>query len=221
MSWTEVALRWLPTILVGVMALLGLLAVAARRGERGLRYWLAALLVAGIVATGASAWRQHEDRRQLAAAEGRQNARLAAQGVAVKTLEGQLQTLQQKTKQRTIEPAVAAKLGDDLRKAGSHRVVVSCAPKDVEAYDYANQIANVLRQAGWEALGPEATTIFGEAPAMGLRLYITSSGAAPPDAAKLLIDAFTRLNIPFESGITPSTAIPDPATNEIFVSHKP
>lgn len=221
MSWGEVALWWLPTILVGVMALFGLLALAARPGDMARRYWAAGLLLAGVAATGASGWRQLADRMLLVAAEGRQSARLVAQGAAVKSLEGQLRTLQQKTSQRTIEPAIAAKLADDLRKAGSHRVVVSCAPKDVEAYGYANQIATVLRQAGWEALGPEATTIFGEAPAMGLRLYITSGGAAPPDAAKLLIDTFTRLNIPFESGITPSAAIPDPATTEIFVSHKP
>ena len=36
-----------------------------------------------------------------------------------------------------------------------------------------------------------------------------------------LLDAFSRFNIPFQSGLTPSEAIPDPATTEIFVSHKP
>jgi hypothetical protein len=107
-----------------------------------------------------------------------------------------------------------------LRPFGSHRVVVSCAPDDVEAYAYANQIAAMLRAAGWDAPGVETTTIFAMAPVMGVRLYVRS-GVAPPDAAKILIDAFTRFNIPFESGVTPSETIPDPATTELFVTKKP
>ena len=99
-------------------------------------------------------------------------------------------------------------------------MVVSCVPDDVEAYTYANQIANVLRASGWEALGPETTTIFGEAAAMGVALYVRGGGA-PPEAARLVLDAFTRFNIPYRSGITPSDAIPDPATVELFVGHKP
>jgi hypothetical protein len=55
---------------------------------------------------------------------------------------------------------------------------------------------------------------------MGVRLFV-HSGAVAPDAAKILIAAFTRFNIPFESGVTPSEAIPDPVTTELFVSHKP
>ncbi len=85
---------------------------------------------------------------------------------------------------------------------------------------YANQIANVLRAAGWEALGPETTTIFGEAPAMGITLYVRGADA-PPEAARLLIDAFTRFNIPYQSGVASSDAIPDPATVELFVGRKP
>jgi hypothetical protein len=42
----------------------------------------------------------------------------------------------------------------------------------------------------------------------------------PPEAARVLIDAFSRYNIPYQSGITPSDAIPDPATVELFVSRK-
>ena len=84
---------------------------------------------------------------------------------------------------------------------------------------YANQIANVLRSAGWDAHGPETTAIFGDAPAMGIRLYVRSGVA--PDTAKILLDAFTRFDIPFKSGTTSNDMIPDNTTVELFVSHKP
>jgi hypothetical protein len=115
-------------------------------------------------------------------------------------------------------------MAEYLRQSGSplgnRRVVVSCLPDDVEAYGYANQIANVLRAAGWEAPGVETTTIFGQAAAMDILVYVRA-GAQPPEAARILLDAFARFNIPFQSGITPSEAIPDPATVELFVGHKP
>jgi len=38
--------------------------------------------------------------------------------------------------------------------------------------------------------------------------------------AKILIDAFARFNIPYKSGVSPSDAIPDPATVELFVGPK-
>jgi hypothetical protein len=92
-------------------------------------------------------------------------------------------------------------------------------PDDVEAFTYANQIANVLRAAGWDAHGPETTAIFGDAPAMGIRLYVRSGVA--PETAKILLDAFTRFDVPFKSGTTSNDMIPDNTTVELFVSHKP
>jgi hypothetical protein len=53
---------------------------------------------------------------------------------------------------------------------------------------------------------------------MGITLYVRAG--ATPDAAKLLIDAFARFNIPYKSGVSPSDAIPDPATVELFVGPK-
>ena len=115
----------------------------------------------------------------------------------------------------------AAKMAEYLRQAGSYRVVMSCVPDDVEAFSYANQIANVLRAAGWDALGPETTTIFGETPRWVVRALRARRRVTPPDAVRVLFDAFGRFNIPYQSGITPSNAIPDPATVEVFVGHKP
>jgi hypothetical protein len=245
----EAALWWLPTASVAAITALGLVAVAWQSWRPGRKYWIAAMLLGGALAIGASAWQQDTSRTALGRETAQLNelwsrldevgrllpagpgttpgetfdtfaAALVALNTRIKDLESQIHALQEKSRTRTIDPDTAAKMAEYLRQFGGHRVVVSCLPDDVEAYTYANQIANVLRASGWEALGPETTTIFGEAAAMGVTLYVRGGGA-PPDAAKLVLDAFTRFNIPYRSGVTPSTAIPDPATVELFVGHKP
>jgi hypothetical protein len=54
---------------------------------------------------------------------------------------------------------------------------------------------------------------------MGISLYVRNPAA--PDAAKILIDAFSRFNIPYQSAIAENDAIPDAATVELFVAKKP
>jgi hypothetical protein len=249
MTGGEAVLWWLPTASVAALAVLGFLAFAGQPWRPARKYWLAATLLIGVLAVGGNAWQQHASRRALGAETARLDevwsgldtvgrllpagpgttpgetfdavaAALVALNARVKELESQLHALEEKTQTRTIDPDTAAKIAEYLRQFGGHRVVVSCVPDDIEAYTYANQIANVLRESGWEALGPETTTIFGEPAAMGVSLYVRGGGA-PPEAAKLVLDAFTRFNIPYRSGITPSDAIPDPATVELFVGHKP
>jgi hypothetical protein len=245
----EAAPWWLPTAAVAALAVLGFLAFARQPWRPSRKYWLAAMLLAGGLAIGASAWQQNASREALAGETARLNelrarldevgrllpagpgttpaqtfdtvaAALVALNTRIKDLESQIRALQEKNQTRTIDPDSAAKMAEYLRGFGGHRVVVSCVPDDIEAYTYANQIANVLRGSGWEALGPETTTIFGEAAEMGITLYVRGGGA-PPEAARLVLDAFARFNIPYKSGITPSDAIPDPATVELFVGHKP
>lgn len=94
---------------------------------------------------------------------------------------------------RKIDDATAAAMIAYLRPLGPHRVVVSCVPNDVEAYKYANRIATILQRAGWRASGPEATTIFGTGPEMGISLYVRSD--APTETAHQLVAAFSRFNI--------------------------
>ena len=248
MVLSEAARWWLPTAAVAVFVALAFVALMRQPWRPSRKYWIAALLLGGALAIGASVWQHHNSRVAL----GQETARLrdvaarldelgrlletgpgttpdqtfdtAAAAIAslnakIKDLEGQIHALQEKSRSREIAPDAAEKMADYLRQFGGHRAVASCVPDDLEAYHYANQIANVLRAAGWEALGPETTTIFGDAPAMGVTLYVRSGAA--PDAARLLIDAFTRFNIPHQSGIASNDAIPDPATVELFVGHKP
>jgi len=144
---------------------------------------------------------------------------LASLSDKVASMADQITALKASTKGRSVDDQTAARLADYLRQYGSYRAVVSCAPSDLEAYTYANQLANILRSAGWEALGPEATTNPDEGAAMGISLYVRDPAA--PEAAKILIDAFGRFNIPYQSGIAKSDAIPDPATVELYVAKKP
>jgi outer membrane murein-binding lipoprotein Lpp len=250
MSWVETMPWWLPAALAAALAALAVFALAGQPWRPAKPYWIAALAVVGALAIAAGFAQQKASRAALGQETARLRevaahldelgrllqagpgttpdqtfdtvaAAIKSLNAKIKDLERQVHALQEKTRSRTIDPDTAAKMAEHLRQFGNHRVVVSCVPADVEAYNYANQIANALREAGWEALGPETTTIFGEtAAAMGVSLYVRG-GAAPPEAATLLLDAFTRFNIPYQSGITPSEAIPDPATVELFVGHKP
>ncbi len=133
------------------------------------------------------------------------------------TVDTQIAAFKASIKARSVDSATALKLADYLRQSGSYRVVVSCAPDDLEAYNYANQIAKILRSAGWDANGPEATAMDGKA--MGISISVRNP--ASPDAARILMDAFSRYNIPYQTGIAENDAIPDATTVELYVAKKP
>lgn len=144
---------------------------------------------------------------------------LASLSGKVASVQAQIAALKAGQRSRSVDAETAAKLTDYLRQFGSYRAIVSCPADDVEAYTYANQLANILRAAGWDANGPEATSWNEGATAMGISLFVRNPAA--PDAAKVLVDAFTRFNIPYQSGIASSDAILDAATVELFVAKKP
>jgi hypothetical protein len=245
MPGSDTLLFWLPPLAVLAVGLIGLLAIRVQPENPARGRWLRILLIVAFAAVGLSAWEQSA-RRTTAARLDQVWTRLGdvkglpplpagtspdktveaiagaieALNARITELDGEVVALKEKAKTRQIPPDSVPKLVDALREAGSHRVVVSCVPDDVEAFAYANQFATLLKQAGWDALGPETTTIFGETPGMGISLYVRGTNATP-EAAKLLLDAFTKFNIPYQSGIMPSAAIPDPATVELFVGHKP
>jgi hypothetical protein len=143
---------------------------------------------------------------------------LASLSTQVAKVGQQIAVLKADRRERSVDAETAVKLADYLRQYGSYRVVVSCAAGDLEAYTYANQLANILRAAGWDASGPEVS-VSEESPASGVSLFVRNPAA--PDAARVLVDAFARFNIAFQSGIAASDAIPDNATVELFVAKKP
>lgn len=144
---------------------------------------------------------------------------LAALDAEVAGIGDQIAALKAGTIGRAVDPETTVKLADYLRQYGSYRVVVSCAPSDVETYTYANQLVGILKAAGWDAGGPETTANLVEGPAMGVSVFVRDPSA--PDAAKILIDAFNQFNIPHQPGVSANNAIPDSATVELFVARKP
>lgn len=238
-DWFSAAQWWVPTAAVVVLALV---ALAATR-----RRWAPAIAVVGALAVIATVWQQtttgaafvdETDRLREVASRLDDIGRLmprgpgaspgdtfhtVAAGIAtlnarIEELETQVAAIQDRYRERTIDDATAGKFEEYLRSFGSRRVVVSCVADNVEAYDYANRLATVLKAAGWDAHGPEATKIFGTTPAIPISLYV--HGEPAMETAKILTDAFTRFNIPYKSGIFPNEAIPDAATVELFVASK-
>jgi hypothetical protein len=144
---------------------------------------------------------------------------LASLSAKVAVVKEQVAALKAGETARVIDPATAVKLSGYLRQYGSYRVVVSCVPADVEAYTYANQLIDIIKSAGWDASGPEQTANVLPGPAMGIMVFDRDPSA--PDAAKILLDAFTQFDIPHAVGVTAEYAIPDSATVELFVAKKP
>lgn len=240
------ALWWVPVVAVLAMTVLALLAAAGRPPGPARRGWVLGIVIAGIAAVALTAWRAASDHAAL----GREAARLAEIGNrldrlgkllpqapggnpattfdtvsdAIRSLNARIEELQEQiraareaSRNRRIDPETASRLAAYLRGLGPYRVVASTVPGDAEAFSYANQFVNILREAGWDALGPETTTIFGTPSYPGVTLF-APSGAAK--AVTALIEAFTRFNIPYRSGIPPREAIPDPGTVSLFVSGK-
>ena len=144
---------------------------------------------------------------------------LVSLSIQVAQVDHQIATLRAQAKGRSIDDETAAKLAEYLRQSGSFPAVVSVVPGDVEAYGYANQLVNILRAAGWDARGPEISAVHASAVAMGIGIFVRDPQS--PGAAKILLDAFTRFNVPYQSGLAASGAILDTATVELFVAKKP
>ena len=249
MSWMHVGAAWLPTGSVVAMTILALSAtLLLPPGARARLVWAAAIILFGCVSIVATLWQQAEAQAALeeqtaliqtfwsrlemlsgllpkepeTSPEEIFDAATAAIGALhqeVVRLRAEVKELRTKYNTRTVDDQAVAKMKEFLGQYGRHRVVISCVPGDVEAFTYANQLANILREAGWDAPGPEPTAIFGAGPAMGINLYVR--GPRTPDAARILLDAFAKFNIPYQSRVAPNAAIPDAETVELFVGAKP
>src|ERR1700760_3578069 len=147
MWWVQAAQSWLPTIAVGVMALLAFVATLAQAPRAAKLPWIATVLVCGVLATAASAWQQGRELAQLRELSSHLTAlarllpgappanpeqtvdSLTNSMYSLNSRIGELQTqidaLREKAKTRSIDSETAKKIQDYLRGFGSHRVVVS------------------------------------------------------------------------------------------------
>lgn len=218
---------WLPPLSVIVVTALALTAAespSATPSRR--RLWMACILAFGVLAITATVWlgrREGEEALALAGTSAApQGSPAAPNGSSVASLTLQVRVLEDRVKQleagrhaRSISQKSADDLASYLKQLGSRRVIVSCIPDDTEAYRYANQLVNILRVANWEVQGPQVTKVFGDVRAPGVNLYMNGDNAS--DTVKILLDGFAKFNIPYQSRVTPSGAIPDTETVELFI----
>jgi len=222
---------WLPTLLVIAVTAIALAAAGdPPRGARSRRVWTAAIVMTGCLAVASTVWqgqRTGEDAIPLSGSTmsrealtyRERNSPTAALTKQVKALEDRVRELEAGRQVRTIPPDAAQKLTAYLRGFGSHRVIVSCIPDDLEAYLYANQLVAILKAADWDAQGPQKTRIFGDVRSPGINFYVSGDGRS--DTVKILLDGFATFNIPYRSMVTPNEAIPDAETVELFIGSLP
>ena len=218
---------WLPALSVIIVTALALTAAESPpTGPGGRRLWMASILVFGCLSIAATVWLGRREGGEALALAGTSAApqipTAVPNGPSVVSLNFRIRVLEDRVKEleagrhaRSITQTAADDLASYLKQFGSRRVIVSCIPDDMEAYQYANQLVNILRAANWEVQGPQVTKIFGEVRAPGINLYVNGDNSS--DTVKILLDGFAKFNIPYQSRVTPSGAIPDTDTVELFI----
>ena len=218
---------WLPTVLVIILTAVALTeAGSSRITTRSRRLWMASITLMGSLAIASMVWQVQRTVVASAALAGTTTLQEASNRERngpsvsdlikqVKALEDHIRELEAAKQVRTITTDNADKLVVYLRQFGNRRVIVSCIPDDLEAYQYANQLVNILKAGNWNAQGPQVTKIFGDVRAPGINVYV--NGEDHSDTVKILLDGFIKFNIPYQSRVTPSQAIPDTETVELFI----
>ncbi len=210
-------LPWVPALLIAALSALALAAAtfpARRTFVRQSR--LAAIAILGISALATTVWQVWTDGEEIARLA--RHDRSTELQIRVKSLEQQLAKLEESTRGRSLAGDTAAKLTNYLRSFGDRKVVVSCIPNDIEAYNYATEIVDALRAANWDARGPETTTIFGKVSAMAVNVY--DNDVSGSDTAKILLDGFAKFGIPYKTRVPPADVL-DPGAVELFIGTKP
>jgi len=224
MSWTSAVVQWLPAMLVVILA-----AAAMTRAQSPpvtvltRRLWMASLVVVGLLGIAGAVWQERMAADRLLPFDQPSNAEDTAAVSRlthrVKLLEEQLRERQEDGPTRVLNNDAVAKLADYLRPFGPRRVIVSCAPDNADAYSDATQLANALRSAKWDAQGPEVTSIFGNIRSRGVNVFVNADDRS--DTAKILLDGFAKSNIAYQPRVTPTGAIPDAETVELFIGAGP
>jgi hypothetical protein len=196
-------------------------------GARRHRVWMASILLSGCLAIAGTVWQARNADNRPDALSGStvtpeplvqkelSKTRIADLQRQVRVLQERLGELEAGRQVRTIAPETADNLTLYLRGFGTRRVIVSCVPDDLEAYGYANQLVTIFKAADWDAAGPQRTKIFGDVRSPAINLFVNNEDHS--DTARILLNAFAKFNIPYQSGVTPSAAIPDTETVELFV----
>lgn len=221
---------WLPPLLVVFAIALALTAAGSPLpAPGGRRLWMAGIFVSGCLAIAATVWLGRRQKEEIPAVAGTSappqppaawssGPSAADLNFRIKVLEEHVKELEAGRQARAIPQNSADALASYLKQSGSRPVIVSCIPDDIEAYQYANQMVNILKAAGWEVRGPQLTKIFGDVRAPGINVYV--NGENNSDTVKILMDGFAKFNIPYQSRVTPSGAIPDTETVELFIGTK-
>lgn len=210
-------LPWLPALLIAALSAAALAATAlpvmpnAAKQRR-----LAGLAILGVLALGTMVWQGWVAGREIA--ELKHNDRSTELAAQVKALEQQVDKLKESTRVRSLDAETAAKLADYLRPSAPRTVIVSCIPNDIEAYEYATELADVLKSAKWDARGPETTMMFGNIRGMGINIF--DEGAPGSDTVKILVDAFAKFAIPYQTRVPPS-GVPHSGGVELLVGGRP
>ncbi|MBO0738599.1 MAG: hypothetical protein J2P48_18840 [Alphaproteobacteria bacterium] len=217
---------WLPALLVIIVTALALTeAGSSPAPSTRRRLWAASIFLFGTLAIVGTVWQgrnilnDHPSGDIMAAPEAPGNA---PEGTAARDFTGRIKALEDRIKElkaarqaRVIPPDTAEKLAAHLRQFGNRHVIVSCIPDDIEAYQYANQIVNILKEASWNAQGPEQTKIFGDLRGPGINVYTNTADHS--DTVRILLDSFAKFNIPYQTRVTPSQGVPDTETVELFI----
>jgi hypothetical protein len=218
---------WLPTVLVIILTAVALTeAGSSAATTTNRRLWMASIILVGSLAIAGAVWQVQRTVAASAALAGmtalpeasnRERSEPTTSDLTkqVKALEDRIRELEAGRQLRTIATDNADKLVAYLRQFGNRRVIVSCTPEDIEAYQYANQLVNILKSGNWDVQGPQVTKIFGDIRAPGINVYVSREDHS--DTAKILLDGFAKFNIPYQSRVTPSQAIPDAETVELFI----
>jgi hypothetical protein len=213
---TAAMASWLPALLALILSTVAVAAAGTMpAGSATKRLSIAGIALLGGLAVTATVWQTHIYMDRISSEE----LRSAAQTKQVQALEDQIDTLKQSSKRRTISADTSGELVDYLRSFGTHQVMVSCSPGDIEAYHYATEIVDLLKSANWNAGGPETTTIFGDIKSMAINVYDNSDGRS--DTMKILLAGLAKFGIPYQSRVPPSEALPDNGTVELFIATKP
>jgi hypothetical protein len=217
MPVSQSLLPWLPALLIAALGAAALAATAVPAISNAAKQRrLAGLAILGVLALGTMVWQAWAAGREIARLK--QDDRSTELAVQVKALEHQVAKLKESTRVRALDAEVATRLADFLRPNGPRTVVVSCIPNDIEAYEYATEIADALKSAKWDARGPETTMMFGKIRAMGVNIF--DEGVPGSDTVKILVAAFGKFAIPYQIRVPPSAAPPSGAV-ELFVGTRP